>query len=154
VLHSLPPQSLSQILMDPLSGAASVIAVVQISKEILTLCGKYALDVKDAKDDIDRLSSEIMALRDVLNTVNDLAEGPDAAKFPALRDLTKTISQCLSELMHLKTQLDPGKGRRAMKRLGIRALKWPFKTEDINKCIVSLERSKTTINLALSADQR
>jgi len=154
VLRPLPLQSLSQILMDPLSGAASVIAVVQISKEILTLCGKYALDVKDAKDDIDRLSSEIMALRDVLNTVNDLAEGPDAAKFPALRDLTKTISQCSSELIVLKTQLDPGKRRRTMKRLGLRALTWPFKTEEINKCIASLERSKTSINLALSADQR
>jgi len=140
--------------MDPLSGAASVIAVIQISKEVLTLCGKYALDALDAKDDIDRLSCEIMAVYDVLTRVNDLTSGPDAAKFPALRDLTVTISQCSSELTNLKTRLDPGKGRQVMKRFGLRALKWPFKTEDINKCIVSLERSKTTINLALSADQR
>ncbi|KAF8535913.1 vegetative incompatibility protein HET-E-1 [Trichophaea hybrida] len=138
--------------MDPLSGAASVIAVVQISKEVLTLCVKYALDAKDAKDDIDRLSSEITALCDILNRVNDLTNGPDAAKHPALRDLTMTISQCSLELTNLQTQLDPGKGRRVMKRLGLRALKWPFKSEDINKCIASLERSKTTINLALSAD--
>ncbi|KAF8535105.1 NACHT and WD40 domain protein [Trichophaea hybrida] len=139
--------------MDPLSGAASVIAVVQISKEVLSLCGKYAKDAKDAKDDIDRLTNEIAALCDVLNRVNDLTNGPDAAKFPALRDLTMTISQCSSELTNLKTQLNLGKGRRVMKRLGLRALMWPFKTEDINKCSASLERCKTTINLALSADQ-
>ncbi|KAF8535433.1 NACHT and WD40 domain protein [Trichophaea hybrida] len=139
--------------MDPLSGAASVIAVVQISKEVLSLCGKYALDAKDAKGDIDRLSREIAALCNVLNRVNDVTNGPDVAKFPALRDLTMTISQCSSELTNLKTQLDPGKGRRVMKRLGLHALMWPFKTEDINKCISSLERCKTTINLALSADQ-
>ncbi|KAF8537665.1 vegetative incompatibility protein HET-E-1 [Trichophaea hybrida] len=139
--------------MDPLSGTASVIAVIQISKEVLSLCVKYALDAKDAKDDIDRLSSEIAALCDVLHRVNDLTNGPDAAKFPALRDLTMTISQCSSELTNLKTQLDPGKGRRVMKRLGLHALMWPFKTEDINKFIASLERCKTTINLALSADQ-
>ncbi|KAF8544656.1 NACHT and WD40 domain protein [Trichophaea hybrida] len=139
--------------MDPLSGAASVIAVFQISKEVLTLCGKYVKDAKDAKDDIDRLCNEITALCDLLNRVNDLTNGPDAAKFPALRDLTMTISQCSSELTNLKTRLDPGNRQRVMKRFGLRALKWPFKTEDINKCIASLERSKTTINLALSADQ-
>ncbi|KAF8541772.1 hypothetical protein BDD12DRAFT_731243, partial [Trichophaea hybrida] len=117
------------------------IANSQISEAALTLCGKYALDAKDARDDIDRLSSEIMVLYNVTTRVNDLTSGPDAAKFPALRDLTMTISQCSSELTNLNIRLDPGKGRQVIKRFGLLTLKWPFKTEDINKCIASLERS-------------
>lgn len=143
-----------QVPMDPLSSAASVITVVQISKEILTACGKYALDVKDAKKDIERLSSEVKALHGVLNRVKDLAEGQDTATLPTFQTITAAIAQCLSELVELKTHLDPGKKRQAMNRLGLRALKWPFKSEDVNKLLEALERHKATINLALTTDQR
>ncbi|KAI2475126.1 hypothetical protein Ptr902_13251 [Pyrenophora tritici-repentis] len=38
--------------MDGLSGAASVIAVVDISVKISSLCYQYSVAVKDAKNDI------------------------------------------------------------------------------------------------------
>jgi hypothetical protein len=142
-----------QVPMDPLSSAASVITVVQISKEILTACGKYALDVKDAKKDIERLSSEVKALHGVLNRVKDLAEGQDTATLPTFQTITAAIAQCLSELVELKTHLDPGKKRQAMNRLGLRALKCPFKSEDVNKLLEALER-QATINLAFTAGLR
>ncbi|KAF8243945.1 vegetative incompatibility protein HET-E-1 [Wilcoxina mikolae CBS 423.85] len=139
--------------MDPLSLTASIIAVVQISKEILTLCGKYAVDVKDARSDIERLSSEVTAFHDVLNKVKDLAEGPNAAELPTLKTLIPTIDKSCSELEDLKTRLIPGKRRNAMKRLGLRALKWPFKSGDVNKFIETLDSRKSTISMALNADQ-
>ncbi|KAF8533679.1 vegetative incompatibility protein HET-E-1 [Trichophaea hybrida] len=139
--------------MDPLSLTASIIAVVQISKEILTLCGKYAADVKDAKADIESLTSEVTAFHDVLNKVKDLAEGPNAAELPTLNTLIPTIEHSLSELKDLKTRLNPGKRRKAMKRVGLGALKWPFKSGDVNKFIEALERSKTTISVAFNTDQ-
>jgi len=61
--------------MEALGVAASVIAAVQISKEILSLCAQYALDVKDAKTDIDRLRNKVATVRDVLNGVKYLVEG-------------------------------------------------------------------------------
>lgn len=139
--------------MDMLSGAASVVAVIQISKEILTLCGKFALDVKDAKKGIECLSSEVKAFHGVLNRVRDLAEDQDAAKLQTFQTLTAAIAQCSSELVELKTRLDPGKKRQAMNRLGLRALKWPFKSEDVNKLLEALER-QATINLAFTAGLR
>ncbi|KAF8519051.1 hypothetical protein BDD12DRAFT_770053 [Trichophaea hybrida] len=140
--------------MGPLSGAVSIIAVIQISTEVLTLCAKYAKDTNDDTDDIDCVSNEISALYDVLNKVNDLTNRPDEAKFSALRDLTMSISQCSSDLTNLETRPDPGQRQPVMKRLGLCTLKWPFKSKNINKCITSLERSNTTIISALSADQR
>ena len=41
--------------MDGLSGAASVIVVMNISVEIMSLGFEYAAAVKDVKDDITRL---------------------------------------------------------------------------------------------------
>jgi len=137
--------------MDPLSSVASVIAVVQISERILTLCCEYAVAVKDAKGDIDRLNSEVTALFDVLKRVKYMAEGPDATTLTALNALAKPIAQCSSELLALRARLDPT--RKTMNRLGLRSLKWPFKSKDVNKIIEVLQRYKTTINMALNADQ-
>jgi hypothetical protein len=41
--------------MDGLSGAASVIAVIDMSAKIVSLCFQYSMAVKDAKDDIERV---------------------------------------------------------------------------------------------------
>jgi hypothetical protein len=42
-------------IMDGLSGAASVIAVIDMSAKIVSLCFQYSMAVKDAKDDIERV---------------------------------------------------------------------------------------------------
>ena len=140
--------------MEPLGGAASVIAVVQISDRILSLCGKYSLAVRDAREDIRRLGSEIRALRDVMVSVDEMVQSPDAMRLHAFNSLADTITQCLSDLNNLERRLDPGRGRKTMGRIGARALKWPFKSKDIVKVIEAVDRHKGTISLALHADQR
>ena len=135
-----------------LGEAASVVAVIQISERILSLCTKYYLKVRDAKEDIKRLQGEVEGLRDVLKKVLELVEGPGAARLPTSGLLAGRIQQCSSELQDLGNRLDPAQ-KGAMKRLGFRALKWPFTGEDVNKSIAMLERHKTTLNLALNADQ-
>ena len=42
-------------VMDGISGAASIIAVVDISAKIASLCFQYSVAVKNAKEDIKRL---------------------------------------------------------------------------------------------------
>jgi hypothetical protein len=140
--------------MEALGVATSVITAVQISKEILSLCAQYALDVKDAKTGIDRLRNEVATVRDVLKGVQYLVEGEDAPKLPTLNTTTVVIDQCLSELEHLKTLLNPEKSQHPMKRLGSRALRWPFQKNDVNKIIEALQKYKTTLNLAIDIDQR
>jgi polyhydroxyalkanoate synthesis regulator phasin len=140
--------------MEALGGAASVIAVIDISAKILSLCGQYISAVKNAKEDIERLSREVAAIQDVLNRVKELSHGRDAAKLPTLAGLTKEIDRLSSELVDLEGRLAPGKGRRFMKRLGMQDLKWPLKRGEVDRFITALERHKTTINLALNTDQR
>jgi hypothetical protein len=134
--------------MEALGGAASIIAVVQISEKILTLCGTYASAVKNAKADIGRLQSEVATLLDVLKILKGVAEdeNTDETKLSALKTLGETIQQCHSELQDIGTHLNGGIGR----RFGIRAIKWPFKSNDVNKVIATLERHKTTIDMALN----
>jgi hypothetical protein len=138
--------------MDPLSTTGSAIAVIQLVDRILSLCCSYALAVKDAKGEIDRLYSEVTALHEVLKSVRALQERRDTTNQPALNMLATHIAECSSQLVDIQTRLDPA--HQTTNQLRMRSLKWPFKSKDVNDIIAKLERHKTTINLALNADQR
>ena len=143
--------------MEGLAGAASAFAVVQLADRILTLCGSYALAVKDAKTDIERLGTEVESLQSVLKRVSEVVEN-DATKLyasqSAMRQMEKIIKSCQSTLVELEDKLDPKKGKKGMSRFGLRAMKWPFKRDEVTNIIDSLNRHKGTVALALNVDQR
>jgi len=134
--------------MEALGGAASVIAVVQLSGQILSLCQKYYEDVKDAKTDIENLRNELTAVQAVLQRAQELAEGTD--KLATSKALMEDLK---AELEGLVKMLDPGKRKKAMHTVGFRALKWPFTKSQIEKTLRLLERHKTTLITALDTDQ-
>jgi hypothetical protein len=45
--------------MDGLSGAASVIAVIDLSAKIIVLCFQYSIAVKDAKNNIEGIEQKV-----------------------------------------------------------------------------------------------
>ncbi|KAF4631092.1 hypothetical protein G7Y89_g7033 [Cudoniella acicularis] len=141
--------------MDGLSAAASVIAVVQISTQIFELCQEYYSEVKDARKDIQRLRNEVTSLQDVLTNVEDLAEDSGSANLSVLNLLNQQdgpLRQCQKDLVGLVAKLELGQGKNTMKRFGMRALKWPFSSKDVEKLLITIGRHKATFNLALSAD--
>ncbi|KAI1386041.1 uncharacterized protein F4822DRAFT_430918 [Hypoxylon trugodes] len=138
---------------DPLSVTASVIAVVDASIKVASLCSKYYKDVKNAQKDIDRLKSEITNLKDVSKSVQKLLDGPNGAKLEASQSLHSALKEILSQLETLETKLRPTKHRKAMRKFGWRALKWPFEGEDVDKAVQDLRRHAQTVSLALQVDQ-
>jgi len=139
--------------MDGLSSAATVIAVIQLADRILAICGKYATAVKDAKKDVEHLSQEVKSVTEVLKKLDELLSGPNGAKLSASQELRKALTDCVSELEALEDRLGLGNGRKIMRRFGLRALKWPFEREEVEKVIKNLERCKQLFTLALQADQ-
>lgn len=139
--------------MAGLAAAASIFNVIQISGQVFDLCRTYYSGVKDARDDIRRLRSEVMSLQDVLIHLQDLADCP---KPPKSLDLLNApdgpLQQCQVELERLVAKLEPAKDKVAMKQFGLRALKWPFSSKDINKTIEMMQRHSTNFNLALTQD--
>ena len=47
----------------------------------------------------------------------------------------------------------PGKEKRAMKRLGLRALAWPIKQKQVKEIVSDLQGYKSTFTLSLNIDQ-
>lgn len=139
--------------MEALGIAANVIAVVGLTAQVLSLCQEYVSNVKNAQEDIERLINEVEALRGVLTGVENLVTSRDGTELSTLGSLDEPIKQCSAELERIKTRLTPKPLRKAMSRVGIRALKWPFKKGAVDRSINDLQRYKMTLSIALIVDQ-
>jgi hypothetical protein len=139
--------------MDGLSVAANIIAVVEISAKVAGLCTEYISAVRNAKADIARLQSVVEILNGLFKELNILLDSPLASKLDASQRLRQAVLESFQQLKDLKSKLEPGKGRKAMSRFGIRALGWPFTRNDVDKIIQHLTQCKENIHLALQIDQ-
>ncbi|PLN81768.1 WD40 repeat-like protein [Aspergillus taichungensis] len=130
--------------MDPVSAAASVIGIVQLTATIVKLCGVYASKVKDAKQDILRLAEEVDALRKTLTTLQDFMSGPDGAELVVHDDLLANIARCFTTLGEFEKKLDLKTTQRTFRRK-LRFLKWPLEHEEVNRAIEQIGRKTTRI---------
>ncbi|KAL5357236.1 hypothetical protein BJX96DRAFT_181550 [Aspergillus floccosus] len=127
--------------MDGLSLAASVIAVIQLTGSLVKLCGGYIQE---------------RAITSLHNTLRDLQRNLQKNKakgLPTSSRLLSDITACFCELRKLETTLDPGKGKKLMGRMGLRALKWPIKRTEVESLTQNLERYTSLFLLALQVDQ-
>jgi hypothetical protein len=138
--------------MDGLSGAASVITVIDMSAKIIAACYQYSKAIKDAKDDIGCLQRKVGDITHILKKIERLLNSQDKTQLSTTHDLLDSLSQCLQEFKDIEVKLDPGKTRKTMSRIGLRALKWPFTSKQVVNIISSLEGYKQSFSLALQAD--
>ena len=136
--------------MDPLSTTASVIAVIQITSKIFSLCRDYCLAFKHARTDIQKLRDEIFSLEEVLIRVQDLET--ESNKLPILQSLSKAdgpLDRCRRDLSALVQRLDKNEG---MRQFGLRGLKWPLSSKEVDSTVQTIYRHKSTFSIALTAD--
>lgn len=134
--------------MDP----GTILAVIVTATQVLSTLTKYYQGVHDASTDVERMISEIQSFQDVLRKIKDLLHSPSGKRLSASTSQVTDIANSLSSLEKLKDKLDPSHGKRVMKRMGFRALKWPLTKKEVNDYITHLERCKGTLNLAFEAD--
>src|SRR5438034_6369511 len=130
--------------MEALGAAASVATIVELSAKVASLCVQYSLAVKGAKNDITRLETEVKNLEKVVGDVQNLIGGPDGAKLSASQKLLEAVHDCFVQLKTLEERLGPGRARKVMSRFGVRAMRWPFESKEVDKVIRELERCKET----------
>ncbi|KAF9765081.1 hypothetical protein IL306_002692 [Fusarium sp. DS 682] len=140
-------------MADALGVASSVIAVVDLSAKVLSLCFQYSQAVKNAKDDIEKLCEEIATFQATTEELQTLVKGPRGKELKTSQRLVSAIEDGRSRLEKLEQQLQPSTGRKRMSRFGLRALKWPFESKDVKGTIEDLERCRGNISLALNIDQ-
>jgi hypothetical protein len=139
--------------MDGLSSAASVIAVIQLTGSLVKLCGGYIQEVKDARDEISTLQQAVAGLQGTLQDLHRFLQSNDGKVLPTSSRLVSNITDCLSDLQALEERLDPGKGQKLMRKMGLRALRWPLKRAEMEGVVRGLERQQSSFLLSLQVDQ-
>ena len=113
--------------MECLGTAASVIAVIELSAKVSSLCYKYYTAVNNAKNDIDRLCEELGQLKSTLEGACRLLEGPHAARLKTSQPLHDGVSSSSSRLTELQAKLEKklqlGTRQKIMSRVGRSTLK-------------------------------
>ncbi|KAM6510855.1 hypothetical protein FSOLCH5_011300 [Fusarium solani] len=133
--------------------AASVIAIIDLSAKVATLCLQYSTAVGNARADITHLQRRLNDLSPCLQRTQRLLNGPNKHALETSQSLVDCFDDCTQELARVQSRLDPGKARKAMRRFGLRALKWPLDSKEVNGIISNLDDYKQTIMLCLQVDQ-
>ena len=139
--------------MDGVSAAASIIAIIEISAKVAALCVQYSVAVKNAGSDVQRLQGKVEDIGTILGNLKQKLEGPDRVRLSVTGKLTESLKGCQQTLQELEEKLQPSKTRTAMSRVGARALKWPFKSKELEKVRTTIERYQQTFSLSLQIDQ-
>ncbi|KAH6954720.1 hypothetical protein DER45DRAFT_646464 [Fusarium avenaceum] len=128
---------------------ASIIAIVELSAKLAT----YSNAVGSARSDISRLQSQLGSLDISLKAAQRLINEPKNHALATSRSLIDSLDKCQAELARVQDKLDPSSARKAIRRFGFRALKWPFDSKEVSELINSFEQYKQTITLCLQVDQ-
>ncbi|KAF3940520.1 hypothetical protein ABW19_dt0207180 [Dactylella cylindrospora] len=138
---------------DPLSTAASVIAVIQVSGFLLSTLGKYVKDVKDAKKDVKLLQQEVESLERVASDTRKFVEKYTEKTLPNRETLRNALDECEDRMRRINKELEGGTKRSFLRKLKIsRSLEWPFDKEEVEDMIRDLERYKGTISLSIQTN--
>lgn len=144
--------------MDPISITGTLIAVLQLTTTVISICYDYRQGVSSASREVLQISSSLNSLRDVLESLLGLIEDSKSksegseSRLATVELLAKdggTLDSCLEELLRLKRKLEPESGWRKVRK----SLVWPLQEAEVKKALDRLERSKSMMLLALSADQ-
>lgn len=151
--------------MDPLSITGTLIAVLQISGTVISALYEYRNGVKSASADAARIITELNGLRGILESLLQAVEKEDAASgsgaagsrlanFQALTHPNGELKRCQADLEAVSVKLGgDGVGSLSGWKKVRQALVWPFKEKDVEKLLQSVERAKSTMQFALSADR-
>ncbi|RGP77978.1 kinesin light chain 3 [Fusarium longipes] len=137
--------------MEGIGVAANIIAVTDLSLKVVTLCLRYSREVSGARDDIERLSSQVQHLAGALRATQRVVEDSPVALVS--QELMVSFRSCITDLQVVEGKLNPSLIRTGMRRFGLRALKWPFKKKEIDQLLAGLERHEKAIMLGLQVDQ-
>jgi hypothetical protein len=136
--------------------SASVIAVIQISEQVITACLQYYRSVKDAKQDIHAVINVVGGLKTTLENLKMMLDETNDDELPHFRSLDKPLEACgeaidsLARKLGVDVKLNPD-----MKKMEFSCMKravWPWKEKGVSKHLGTIEKHKATFILAVAGD--
>lgn len=140
-------------MAEPISLAGSLIAILQICGKVISVCYEYRSGVKSAHREISLVLDEVTSVRNIIERLLNILDADDISALPSLRSMNQPdapLQKCLGELLDLKKSLKlENKLKLILKRS---TLVWPLRRADVERRLAVIASIKTTLQLAMSAD--
>ncbi|RMJ16674.1 hypothetical protein CDV36_003668 [Fusarium kuroshium] len=143
--------------MDPLSITTAVVASLQVASSILSHCYSVRTEMRKIPGTLIQIIDEVRTLRNLMETVESIVD--KKSDRPGISEDTDdpikpVIATCLSELQAVERRIRPqdieellGSRRKAF----LQTLTWRLKGDEAKESILSLQRCKASLNLAISS---
>ena len=138
--------------MDPLSIAASVAGLINLSTDVYKAIATYTSSVKEASVDILSLAEELSGLQSVLQRLSSfiLSGSISAVSFAQSSALALALQKCGKTLSQLSTRLHHLQQDRISRVL--ERLRWPFSEKDTRSTMDVLRRCASTFQFSLTVE--
>jgi len=139
--------------MEGLSVASSIIAVIQISDRVITLCREFVGKVRGADKEIFHMINTITALKGILQFLQTFVdEEENHSRLPLLHSLCQRsgpFEKCHMAIAEIELKLRHSKRDYTG---ALKAITWPWKWKDIGPILEDIEKQKTLMLLAIQGD--
>jgi len=138
-------------MADPLGTTASIIAIIQLSSEVV----QYINRIKGATKERKQLRDGLRACEFILQQLKDDSDDTEEGKMwsetiKALEGPDAPLGRLWVALTVVKAKLEPKTGLEK----ALTSLKWPFNEKEVEKIISAIEREKILLQLALTNNCR
>jgi hypothetical protein len=135
--------------MDPLSIAASIVALLQVSEAALSSCYRFVGKVNDAAPGADRIIRGVGYLKVILKDLHGLCDDKSALpSLTAMADDQGPLETLAKDLEELKGKLAGSFGPMSLRQ----KLKWPFESEKVNEILGRIQKQTPILELAVTGD--
>ncbi|KAI9783658.1 MAG: hypothetical protein M1839_003506 [Geoglossum umbratile] len=132
-------------MADPLSVAASIVALLTLTETVLTSCYRYVGQVNNAAADVDRVIRETGGLKVILLDLKGLVDEDGASRLSSLCGENGALTSCIQSLQELESRLLPAARPMSLRR----RLLWPFESKKVDEILSNIQKQKPTLSLAL-----
>jgi len=139
-------------MADPLSIAASVIAVMEVADKVIHAIEHCIRAIKDAPRDMRIILAETVSLKAIIETIvsTELNTNSLMDASSLLRSENGPVEECRRCLSTLERLLPTDFTR----RLSLEMLSWPLKESKVRRILAEISRHKSTLLLALASDSK
>ncbi|CAH0058448.1 unnamed protein product [Clonostachys solani] len=141
-------------MAEALGLAVNCLTVIDLTVKVASKLYDYGKDAANARDDINRLRDKVLSLDKIARSVQALLDRQgDSSNIPTIELLRQGVFGTEEKLQQLFDALDIRGARRPMRMLGIRSLKWPFNSQDVEKILSDLQGCFQMLSQSLQVDQ-
>jgi hypothetical protein len=138
-------------MADPLSIAGLILAIGGVVQILVN----YGSDAKDARKDIQSLTTELFALKGVLEHIEYQQRAfsadptsPKSVKYDS-QEFSRMLESAKELLESLRKSLKPAQSHFGQ---SVQRMAWPLKKDDVQKQIARIERVKTWLIVVMTTD--